>query len=294
MKILVPALALLLAAQDGKVDLRWKYQKGQELRYKTVQKTATEAAGNTIQQEMSTTFAMNVDDVDDKGLATLTCKYDAVAIKMAGLQELDYDSEKDKEAPDEPMAQMMSKLVGQSFTMKMTPSGKVTDVKGFDKILEAMMKGAGGEAEQEMARQMMKQMFSDDAFKSMMQQMSPPLPEEKVGKGDTWSNEFTLKMPFLGAMKFGIKSKLNDIKEKNAHIDQDLKIELKPDDKDENPLAGLVELKDAKGKSTCVFSLERGLFLSQKATMEMTLAAGGQEMPVKTETELKLVEKKKF
>jgi len=294
MKILIPTLALLLSAQDEKLELRWKYQKGQELRYKTTQKTATEAAGSSIKQEMSTTFAMKVDEVDEKGLATLTCKYDAVAIKMSGFQELDYDSEKDKEAPDEPMALMMSKLVGQSFVMKMTPSGRVTDVKGFDKILEAMMKAAGEDADQEMARQMMKQMFSDDAFKSMMQQMSPPLPEEKVGKGDTWSNEFTLKMPILGSMKFGIKSKLNDIKEKNAVIDQDVKIELKADEKDENPLAGLIELKDAKGKSSCVFSLERGLFLSQKATMEMTIAAGGQEMPVKTESELRLIEKKKF
>jgi len=294
MKLLISTCLLVLAAQDAKVELRWKYTKGQEIRYKTIQRVTMDAAGAKVRQETTTTFSMNVTNGDPKGEATILAKYEAVGVQMSGLQELDYDSEKDKEVPEDPQVQMLAKLVGQSFTMKMTASGKVVEVKGFDKILEAMTKGAGEKEGQEQAQMMLKQMFSDESFKSMMQQMSPPLPEDKVGKGDTWSNDFTMKLPFLGGMKFGIKSKLDDLNERTATIQQDLKIELKGEGEDkDNPLAGVIEIKDAKGKSTAIFSIERGLFLSQKATMDMTLSASGQDMPIKTETELKLVEKAK-
>ncbi len=293
MKLAAAVAALLLVApQDAKVELRLKYQKGQELRYKTVQKTVTEAAGNSLQQQMGFVFSMKVEDVAPDGAATLKCTYEAVSVKATGLQELDFDSEKDKEVPDEPMLQMMSKLVGQSFVMKMTPAGRVTEVKGFDKILETMMAAAGDEQARQMARQMLQQVFSDDAFKSMMQQMSPVLPDGKVGPGDTWATDFSIKLPMLGAMKYSVQSRLAEVKERSAHIDQDIKLELKPGEDQDNPLAGLFELKSSKGRSKCVFAVDRGLFLSQKVTMEMTLSAGGQEMPIKSEAETTLVEKK--
>lgn len=293
MKLAAPLAALLLAApQDAKVELRLKYQKGQELRYKTVQKSVTEAAGNSFHQQMGFVFSMKVEDVASDGAATLKCTYEAASVKATGIQDLDYDSEKDKEVPDEPMLQMLSKLVGQSFVMKMTSLGRVTEVKGFDKILETMMAAAGDEQARQMARQMLQQVFSDDAFKSMMQQMSPVLPDGKVGPGDAWATDSALKLPMIGAVKYSVQSRVTGIREKNAYIEQEIKMELKPGQDQDNPLAGLFELKSSKGRSSCVFSVERGVFLSQKIQMEMTFSAGGQEMPIKSEAETTLVEKK--
>jgi hypothetical protein len=288
MKLLAAALLLVLSAQD-KVELRWKWQKGQELVYKSSQKTLLEFGGQPMDQQMGYTYSMTVTDVAESGEATILMKYLAVATKGSGPQgEYDYDSEKDKEPPAEGPASMQAKMVGQTFTMKMTPLGRVTDVQGYDKVLEAMMKGGpdnpGGRAQ-------LKQMFSNDTFKGMMQQLSPPLPEEKVGPGDGWANEFTVKMPMIGGMMFSLKSKLSDLKENNAQIEQDIRVELKGGDKD-NPLAGLVEIKEGKGKASSVYSIEKGCFLSQKSTMEMKMAISGKEMPMKTVMELKLVSRK--
>jgi hypothetical protein len=292
MKLLGAALLLVLSAQD-KVELRWKWQKDQELVYKSSQQTKMEFGGQPMEQQMSYTYSMTVTDVAESGEATIRVKYLAVATKGAGPQgEYDYDSEKDKEAPSEGPAAMQAKMVGQSFTMKMTPVGRVTDVQGYDKVLEAMMKG--GE-DNPGVRAQLKQMFSNDTFKGMMQQMAPPLPEEKVGPGDGWANEFTVKMPMIGGMMFSLKSKLADLKENNAHIDQDIKVELKGGDKD-NPLAGLVEIREGKGKASSVYSLEKGCFLSQKSTMEMKMTIKNNEMPIempmKTVMELRLVSRK--
>src|SRR5262249_16422623 len=152
---------------------------------------------------------------------------------------------------------------------------------------DAMTKGAGDEGAA--ARAQLKQMFNNDTFKGMMQQMAPPLPEEKVGKGDGWTNEFLVKMPMIGAMNFSMKSKLADLQEKNAQIEQDIKVELKGDDNKDNPLSGLVEIKDGKGKASAVYSTDKGCFLSQKSAMEMTISVQGQTMPMKTTVELTLV-----
>jgi hypothetical protein len=294
MRLALAALALLVLPQE-KIELRLKHTKGVPVWYRSTQTTTTEIQGAKIEQEMSMTISMTPTEVDAKGAASLVCKYEGVAVKSGGPQgELDYDSDKDKEVPEDPMAKMMSKLVGQSFTVKMTPSGKVTEVTGFEKIVDAMLQGIGDEAQEAMTKEMMKQMFSDEAFKGMMQQMSPPLPEEKVGKGDTWSTEFTMKMPFVGGMKFALKSKLADLKGTDATIDQDIRIELKPaDDKENNPFAGLFEMKEAKGTSTALFSAERGVFIHQKAVIDMVMEAGGNELKARSSVEMKLVEPKK-
>src|SRR5579862_620858 len=290
MKLLIAALLLALPAAQDKVELRWKWQKGQELVYKSVQKTQLEFGGQPMDQHMGYTYSLTVTDLSESGEATITVKYLAVATKGNGpTGEYDYDSEKDKEAPTEGPAAMQSKMLGQSFTMKMTPTGKVTDVQGYDKVLEAMTKGAGEEAQA--VRAQLKQMFNNDTFKGMMQQMAPPLPEDKVGKGDTWDNDFVVKMPMIGGMNFTLKSKLADVKDSNAHIEQDIKVELKGGDKD-NPLAGLVEIKDGKGKATSAYSIDKGCFLSQKSAMDMTIAVQGQVMPMKTVVELTLVSRK--
>lgn len=289
MNVLAAALVLLASAQEGKVELRWKWEKGQELVYKTSQKTMLEFGGQPMDQQIGYTYSMTVQDVSASGEATIMMKYLGVVAKGTGpAGDYDYDSEKDKEPPTEGPAAMQARMVGLSFTMKITTVGKVTDVQGYDKLLEAMTKGT---EDNPAVKAQLKQMFNNETFKGMMQQMAPPLPEAKVGKGDTWASDFTIKMPMIGGMNFSMASKLAELKEGNAQIDQDIKVELKGGDKD-NPLAGLVEIKDAKGKASGIFSLEKGCFLSQKSSMDMILGVQGNQMPMKTVVELKLVSRK--
>jgi hypothetical protein len=289
MIVLAAALLLALPATQDKVELRWKWTKGQELVYKSTQKMVMEFGGAPMEQHMGYTYSMTVTDVADSGEATLTIKYLAVVARGTVPVEYDYDSEKDKEAPADGPAAMQAKMVGQSFTMKLTPLGRVTAVQGYDKVLEAMMKGAPDDNPQ--VRMQLKQMYNDDAFKGTMQQMFPPLPEGKVGKDDPWKSEFVVKVPMLGGMTFSQDSKVTDVKEGNAHFDQDLKVEMKGGDKD-NPLAGVMELKEAKGKASAAFSSDKGCILNQKSTMAMKMAVQGNPVTMTTSGELKLVSRK--
>jgi hypothetical protein len=287
MKVFAASLVLLLAAQD-KVELRWKWTKGQELVYKSSQKMVMEFGGAPMEQSMGYTYSMTVNEVADSGEATLTIKYLAVVAKGSLPVEYDYDSEKDKEAPADGPAAMQAKMVGQSFTMKLNPLGRVTAIQGYDKVLDAMLKGAPEDNPQ--MRTQLKQMYNDEAFKGTMQQMFPPLPESKVGKDDPWKSEFIVKVPMLGGMTFTQDSKVTDVKEGNAHFDQDIKVEMKGEK--ENPLAGVMELKEAKGKASAAFSADKGCIVTQKSTMAMKMTVQGNPLTMSTTGEVRLVSRK--
>ena len=114
MKLLATALLLALYAsfdsglsafalgKQDKVEIRWKWQKGQELVYKSTQKTLMEFGGQPMDQQQGYTYSMTVSDVSEAGEATLRVKYLAVVTKGVGpTGDFEYDSEKDKEAPAE-------------------------------------------------------------------------------------------------------------------------------------------------------------------------------------------------
>lgn len=288
---MIPVL-LALCLQDETVLLQWKYQKGETIRFRMSQKVSSEANGTPIRQQIATTMAFNVKDVDAAGVVTLEARHEAIAARASGNVEYDYDSEKDPEPPDEPAARMMAKLVNQSFTMKMGPDGKVLEVHGCEKIVEAMSKALPEEGAREKARQALRPMFSDEAFQSRMQQLAPPFPKGGMKKGGVWSNEFALKMPLVGSATYAIRSTLSDVKDGIAQIDQEIKVEFRELEEKDNPLAGQIEVKDAKGKSSGLFSIALGRFKSQKTSVEMVLVAGKTRVPVRVETELRLLEAK--
>ncbi len=261
----------LVLRQEPKVELRWSLPKGRVLRVRLVQKFSAGA----IDMELRDALHLSVTDVDAKGEAAVAAKYEGAGIKAAGVQALEYDSEKDKEPPAHAYARAVAKLVGQSFTFRLSPDGRVSEVKGFEAILQEVLKGAG-EQDEAIARQFLRQMLSDDIMRSKLQQMSPGLPPGKVGAGDVWSNEFALRVPILGPIRFLPKSKLAELKEGEARIEQDLGLE-QPAGSD-----AIFEVKSAKGASAAVFSVAQGAFRSVDLSAEVrVLSPAGTEFPVK-------------
>lgn len=285
-----PPASPVPSGKQDKVELRWKWQKDQELIYKSSQETLMELSGHPMRQQLRYTYSMTVSEVGPGDEATILVKYLAVASKVSGPQgDFDFDSERDKAAPLEGPGAMQARMVGQSFTMKMSPTGRVLDVRGYDKVLETMLKGAP--EEDPALRVQLRQMFSNESFKGMMQQMAPPLPVQKVGPGDRWENDFSVKMPMIGAMRFSLKSRFTELKDNNAIIDQEILAEPIDREKD-SPLTGLVEIRGGIGKATLVYSIDQGCFVSQKSTMEMKMSVQGNDMPMSTVVELRLVSRK--
>lgn len=276
------ALVLLAVQADGAIELRWKLRKGDELRYRTSHKSTAEGAGVFLEKEMAITYAHAVTEVDERGVAILRCTYEALAVKASGIQNYEYDSRKDKEPPPDPGVRTIARLVGQSFTLKLSPAGRVTEVRGFDKILDALVKDT---ADPEAVRKALQQVFSDEATQSMMQQIYLPLPPEKVPVGNAWTNEISFEFPVVGRVKLETKSTLAGVEAGRARIEQAMKMELKGEG------GAPVKLGRFKGKASGLFSIERGIFLSSQAEIQMTVSSAGREMDIRTASEVRLVDR---
>lgn len=154
------------------------------------------------QQEMEQTVGMGcrfeVQAVDGEGVATVRVTYPAIRFRQKGpMGIIAYDSEKPP-ASVHPMVKGFAALVGQSFTMVVTPRGHVREVGGvsamLEHVIEALDLPEGPMKEAMVAR--LKRQFGDQALKEVMGNMMVTYPAAPVGIGDTWPHRVTLTRGF--------------------------------------------------------------------------------------------------
>lgn len=282
--IVFGAVALLLApVQDGKVELRWKFVEGQALRYRMEQTIVLEGSTRKLSQKTATTYRLKVGRVDREGRGTITFTYEAFAFTHeAGDRRITYDSRTAGDKPPHPAVQLQARLVGRSFKMTLTPSGRVVNVEGVDRLIDLLV---ADHPKPDAARRTLREMFSPDTLKSMMQQMAPTLPERKVARRDRWKDEYTLTMPMVGKMDFTVVSELGGVENGIARFDQEMMIDFKAAG------AGVgVEVSAIRGKAQNRFSVERGVFLSSRSTLDVTLKSGEATVPMSVTGELRLLD----
>jgi hypothetical protein len=110
-----------------------------------------------------------------------------------------------------------------------------------------------------------------------------------VKKGETWSTQVALRLPLVDRVTYQIRSRLAEVKDGQARIEQDIAIEFNRADDPDHPLAGQIEAKEAKGMSTCLFTMTPGRCASQKGAIDLALDIGKTRVPVHVETELLLL-----
>jgi hypothetical protein len=205
--------ALLLAVlQDAPVDLRWTFAPAQERRFRIHQ--VFDLGGVAL--EARDLVAVTVLEVDPEGTALLRGRYEAVALRSTGIQKYEYDSEKSREPGEHPNARMIAVLLGRTFEFRMSRAGEILEVRGFARILEDMVRAAGGAQEEALAQQLFKQMFTDAIMKSRLQLMSTGLPAAPVRPGEDWENLMRLRLPIVGVVRFRGKSRVVGVKDGDA------------------------------------------------------------------------------
>ncbi len=209
----IVALALVLLprcgqAAEDKVELRFRLEEGEsyKLRVTIEQEIVQWIEGE--EQEISQTIGIGetftVKDVDDEGTMTVEVTFGPMAMKMEGPQgTFEYDSE---DPPNDVplLAQGLAAMVGSSFTMKLTPEGRVTDLKGVDKMFERIFESLDlpeGPIKDSIVESL-KNQFGDEALKEMMGNIMTGLPDKPVGIGDSWSHTIVLTKGFPMIIKY--------------------------------------------------------------------------------------------
>ncbi len=188
------------AAAD-KLDLKFHLEKGKSYKLLiTIEQNIVVWIGGAEQETKHTlgigqTF--KVTDVDEEGTATLEVTFGPMSMKLEGSTgTIEYNSDDPPDSIEEvPLAaRAFALMVGRTFTMKMTPEGRVLEIKGMDKIFEAIFKSLGlpDDPMKDTVADGLRRQFGEDAMKEMLESAMAVCPDRPVGTGESWSAKMAL------------------------------------------------------------------------------------------------------
>jgi len=214
--VLILSVVAAAACAGEKITLKQKYPPGTYIMTQdTRMQTTTEMGpGQTMAQKvnMLMVMEMTVGKPDQKGSKKMQIAYKRIKQSVEGPVSMSYDSEAPKDSQNPMLAGVYEALLQTRIEATITPEGKVTDVKGFEKMWEELTKSNPAAAP--MMKGFKKQ-FGDEMMEKMFSQSKQMLPDKPVGKGDTWDANLKLEIPMLGRMDIKQKCKLKEI-EKTA------------------------------------------------------------------------------
>ena len=221
--------AVTLSARAEPIQLKLKPAKGDVQRMKVTsdQKITQTIDGKPVEmtQTLSLGYTLTTGDVTADGVATVKVSYDSVTFKhQSAMGLVEYDSAAPPPAQLHPMVKGFAALAGQSFTMKITPTGRVTQATGLDGMVDAILKkldipeGPSKAA----AEKSIRAQFGEDAIRESMETLLAIYPDKPVSIGDSWirkvtvtrglpitsENVFTLKTVGDGIATLDVKGKL--------------------------------------------------------------------------------------
>ena len=149
-------------------------------------------------------FTQNIESVDGSGnaVAKITIKELSFFAKSRDKTTIDFDSTREK---DEKNA--LAKLIGQSYTINITPDGKVTEVTVSEQTRSAVR---GRDSSAKLAAKIL---GSDAIIKRHEVSVLPDAENNQLQTGDTWTQPKTFSFPVVGKKSY---DKIYTLKEIDA------------------------------------------------------------------------------
>ena len=201
MTLLVGWIVLVVLCGSGMAatQLQWKLAKGKTYYQKAgVDQLITQSLmGQEQKMEMSmgTGLKLQVLDVDAQGNMRIQYTYLWSKLKQVNpMAQVDYDSS--RQSPVPAGAEGFAALIGQSYTIKLTPKGKVLDVNGVEQLREAVLKKLPAGADAAMGMNPVAMYIDKTTVKQMAEANMNIYPDKPVSPGDSWTGEKAVAIGF--------------------------------------------------------------------------------------------------
>lgn len=278
----IVALTLVLAtastAQAAK-QLRWKFKEGEKLPYALAQRANILIDANGIEIDIKIRQSMDVTwtvkSVASDGTAEISQKVDRVQLKMSTpfTGEVGYDSQKPDEKPGPEIWDRLGKpieaMLGGEFTIKITPTGKVTELVMPESLLEALKSQGGGGGQGMM---MSGGMFTESTIRQTIEQAVTLLPEEAAKEGTVWERELENKTP-IGTQKIAVTYSYGGSEQKDGKtlekINAKNELTFVPNEDSEVDIE--MEISEQEGTGEIFFDAEAGKTINAKNKQTLTM-----------------------
>ena len=279
--------------ETGEADLQWGFKEGkgfyQKMTTKTEQKMTVST--NQVLQKQDQTFVFLWTPVKKDGDNwVIKQKIEAVIMNIdIGNQKISYDSTKDQQNVNNPLAEFFKALVGTEFTLTLDKNMKVIKLEGRDDFVKKLT-GANPQM-----KPLLEQILSEKAMMEMAEPTFAAIPGVKKKKGDSWSKTTNLDMGPIGKYENTYKYTYDGKDEKEKKFDK-IKVEttLKYTEPGENVAASTLpfkiksaDLKSTKADGVILYDPEQKRI--EKTTMDLelkgtlTIDIGGQPTVVELE-----------
>ena len=281
--------SLVAARQD--VTLRYRWTKGDALRYRVTQQTTTTITGIpgmdnlTIDQSIIQVVKMTVAEVAPDGTATLNQSVESFKMNTASpMFNAGYDSEKPDAATDDLSARLkavLAPMIGQSYNVVMAPTGEVVKVEGISKLAEKMFSNMSADPASAGVLDGLKASLSDESMRSLMGQSFAQAPNRPLKIGESWTSEILQSNPMLGgtitSVKLTLKTVGGDDPKRVATIGLDSSVKQDPaKPASPNPMGLTLQLSTGTGDGEQVFDLAAGRLVRSTVRMNLPMSMSGQ------------------
>jgi hypothetical protein len=221
--VLFSTPGLVVFAQEGTVDLKWKFEKDKTFYQEvtTVTKQTMKVMGMDIVQNQTQTFIFSwTPEKQDEKTKDWIVRQKIEGAKMdieLGGNRIPFDSTKDSGSSG-PLADFFKAIIGSEFKVTVSPEMKVTGVEGRDAFLKKL-----STANQQM-EPLVKAILNDDALKQMADPSFSMIPGKPVKVGETWQRKSELKMGPIGTYENVYKYTYEGKDPKSKNLDR-IKVE---------------------------------------------------------------------
>ena len=192
-------LVVLCGNGAAATQLQWKLAKGKTYYQKTgVDQQITQSLmgqEQKMEMAMGTGLKLQVLDVDAQGNMRIQYTYLWSKLRQVNpMGQVDYDSS--RQSPVPAGAEGFAALVGQSYTVKLTPKGKVLDVNGVEQLRETVLKRLPAGADTSMGMNPVAMYIDKTTVKQMTEANMNIYPDKPVSPGESWTREMTVAIGF--------------------------------------------------------------------------------------------------
>lgn len=185
-----------LQQNEQKIQYQMRFKEGEKyyMRFVTEQKISQNILGQQQYTEQTIGLGCDLDvkNVETNGNALLSYTYRwANLIQKGAGGKVVYDSS-DKGSPVPPMAQGFAALLGEGFSLKTTPQGRVEEVMGLQALSDNIERKIPEGPMREALKVGVKQFINEQGIKEMTESSLAIYPDKPVGIGDSWKRTLNL------------------------------------------------------------------------------------------------------
>lgn len=292
--VAVAAAVCLSAATASAKTLRWKFKAGDKMQYSLSNKSINEidAGGFQLTASVKMIFDLGwtVENVASDGTASLAQNVDRLQLRLQLPPPIDIDFQYDSKSTETPegqiwerMGPMLEALKGGKFTLKVSPTGEIAELKvpeALAKVIEDQKaeaaEGGGGGGGGGGFFQMLGVGLSEETIKSLMSQALCSLPKDDAAASAGWDYTDAMEMGPIGTMKTKYKYTTGGSEQADGKsvekINATSEVTFEPKEEGDSDVDVFLELADQSGKGSVLFDAAAGRAVSstfeQKVTME--------------------------